>query len=383
MGHHDEAKLDVKFIDFARQMNLYLNHFPRHEKYGLCQQIRNSAYEVYGLIVESQKRYMKKTSLTNLDIAHEQLRMFIRLAFELGYFKFKDGAQCAEKEFEKTAAHRYLVISRMVDELGRMIGGWVNSCAAMTGVQRVGNGNFKRFASPDSGNESSVFDARFFSPLLQRQRQPKRAVNHEAGPIFIKLCGGLNRPFYGPTELFNSLPNGIVVESNAHGKLRKRAGTVFVSKHLFTDWIQQIVLSPPKFINPAKNHLARNVRDFCPLGKSLGISVDSNKPAGSPVVGLLNYKRPPTVSRAVSEFIVNSLNGMRLGWLLPHVVQKIDKRQIPPLAHRNSATTVAFVARGIFVFTPLAHPAPSVVFGRFTKSVKFSFFNFFHKVYYA
>lgn len=60
MGHHDEAKLDVKFIDFAKQMNLYLNHFPKHEKFGLCQQIRNSAYEVYGYIVESQKRYQKK-----------------------------------------------------------------------------------------------------------------------------------------------------------------------------------------------------------------------------------------------------------------------------------------------------------------------------------
>ena len=76
MGWHDEAKLDVKFIDFAKQMNLYLNHFPKHEKFGLSQQIRNAAYEVYGFIVESQKRYMKKTSMTNLDIAHEQLRMF-------------------------------------------------------------------------------------------------------------------------------------------------------------------------------------------------------------------------------------------------------------------------------------------------------------------
>lgn len=123
MGHHDEAKLDVKFIDFARQMNLYLNHFPKHEKYGLCQQIRNAAYEVYGYIVESQKRYQKKTSLTNLDICHEQLRMFLRLAFELGYFAFKDGA--LDGGTEKTATHRYLTISRMVDELGRMIGGWI------------------------------------------------------------------------------------------------------------------------------------------------------------------------------------------------------------------------------------------------------------------
>lgn len=125
MGTHDEARLDTKFIEFARQMNMYLNHFPKHEKYGLSQQIRNSAYAVYGYIVEAQKRYMKKTSLTNLDICHEQLRMFLRLAFELGYFKFKDGALSTDKDHGKTATHRYLVISRMVDELGRMIGGWI------------------------------------------------------------------------------------------------------------------------------------------------------------------------------------------------------------------------------------------------------------------
>ena len=125
MGTHDEAKLDVKFIDFAKQMNLYLNHFPRHEKFGLSQAIRCKAYEVYGFIVESQKRYQKKTSLTHLDICHEQLRMLLRLAFELGYFKFKDGA--LDGGSEKTAAHRYLAISRLVDELGRMIGGWLAS----------------------------------------------------------------------------------------------------------------------------------------------------------------------------------------------------------------------------------------------------------------
>lgn len=127
MGTHSEASLDTKFVDFSKQLNLYLNHFPKHEKYGLSQQIRNAAYEVYGFIVESQKRYMKKTSLTNLDIAHEKLRMFLRLAFELGYFKFKDGALSADKEHEKTATHRYLVISRMIDELGRMIGGWIQA----------------------------------------------------------------------------------------------------------------------------------------------------------------------------------------------------------------------------------------------------------------
>ena len=137
MGHHDEAKLDVEFIDFMKQLNLYLNHFPKHEKYGLTQTIRVKAYEVYGYIVESQKRYMKKTSLTNLDICHEQLRMFLRLAFELGYFSFKDGAKVGE-EYTKTATHRYLVLSLMVDELGRMIGGWIMANQAK---MNLGNGN--------------------------------------------------------------------------------------------------------------------------------------------------------------------------------------------------------------------------------------------------
>ena len=139
MGTHSEASLDTKYIDFARQMNLYLNHFPKHERYGLSQQIRNAAYSMYGFIVESQKRYQKKTSLGNSDITHEQLRMFLRLAFELGYFKFKDGSMSSDKDFEKTATHRYLVISRMVDELGRMIGGWIQADRAKT--------------NPDSGHK--------------------------------------------------------------------------------------------------------------------------------------------------------------------------------------------------------------------------------------
>ena len=124
MGLHDEAKLDRKFVEFAKLMNVHLNHFPKHEKYGLALEIRRAAYEVYSFIVEAQKRYQKKTSLTNLDIRHEQLRMLIRLAHELGYFEFKDGSK-AEKSPEALGEHRYLALSRLVDELGKMIGGWI------------------------------------------------------------------------------------------------------------------------------------------------------------------------------------------------------------------------------------------------------------------
>lgn len=90
-----------KFLEFSKLLNIYLNHFPKHERYALANKIRNNAYEIYDYITEGRKRYYKKTTLTNLDISHEKLRMQVHLAFELGYFRFKDGREAenaAEQE---------------------------------------------------------------------------------------------------------------------------------------------------------------------------------------------------------------------------------------------------------------------------------------------
>lgn len=122
MGLHDEAKLDRKFVELAKLMNVYLNHFPKHEKYALAQEMRRTAYAMYSFIVEAQKRYHKKTALSNLDVAHEQLRMLVHLAHALGYFAFSDGAK---NQDQLTAEHRYLALSRLIDEMGKMIGGWI------------------------------------------------------------------------------------------------------------------------------------------------------------------------------------------------------------------------------------------------------------------
>ncbi len=124
MGIHSEAMLNRKFMECIKLMNLYLNHFPKHEKYALANRIRNTAYEVYDYITESQKRHFKKTTLTNLDVTHEKLRMQIYLAYEMGYFRFKDGKQ-TDKTPEELEGHRYMAISAIVDELGKMIGGWI------------------------------------------------------------------------------------------------------------------------------------------------------------------------------------------------------------------------------------------------------------------
>lgn len=119
---HAEAGLHRKLVLFAVQLEGYLCHFPNCHKYTLTQAIRQAFVDVYNLVTEAQKRYHKKSTLTQLDVRHEQLRMLLNLAHELGLFGFSAG----RKDAEAPADHRHLVILRMVDEIGRMIGGWLN-----------------------------------------------------------------------------------------------------------------------------------------------------------------------------------------------------------------------------------------------------------------
>ena len=62
MGQHSEAELNRKFIETAKLMNIYLNHFPKLEKYALAQQIRQCMYEVYALMVEGRSAIAKNNA---------------------------------------------------------------------------------------------------------------------------------------------------------------------------------------------------------------------------------------------------------------------------------------------------------------------------------
>lgn len=112
-----------KYFEMTKLLNLYLNHFPKHEKYALCTIIRNTNYSLYDLVVEATKRYHKKTTLQNIDITHEKLRMQIYLAYELNYFNFKDGVSVTDA----SNSTRYSKINKKINELGRLIGAWIKT----------------------------------------------------------------------------------------------------------------------------------------------------------------------------------------------------------------------------------------------------------------
>jgi hypothetical protein len=115
-----------KMVLLLKQPNLYLNRFPKHEKYALCQSIRNDGYLVFDLMVEGHKRYYKKTTLTELDIAIERLRMKLLLAYELEYFNYRTKNDETERD-PLAGEKRYSAISQMIDEIGRIAGAWIKS----------------------------------------------------------------------------------------------------------------------------------------------------------------------------------------------------------------------------------------------------------------
>lgn len=103
MTIHSESQLDRKFVEMLRMLNTYLNHFPKHEKYGLAQQIRQSAYSLYGFIIESQKRYHK--------FCKRQLKA-------QRYCRYVDDSLIVGITRAEALAHKARIVEFLRDELG-------------------------------------------------------------------------------------------------------------------------------------------------------------------------------------------------------------------------------------------------------------------------
>ena len=71
-------------------------------------------------MIQSRKKWHKKTSLTNLDMSLELLKMDIYLAYKLGYFDYSK--EC--KEGIK-GAKRYGILQLMLSKIGAQVGAWI------------------------------------------------------------------------------------------------------------------------------------------------------------------------------------------------------------------------------------------------------------------
>ena len=118
--------LDTKIIDLIKHLNGYLKHFPKDEKYALVKEIKSCCYEFLGFEVRCRKMYNNKTAIRDLDIEHEKLRVLLRVAFEMGYFHYKDGHHA---NTDSEALRKYTFISEQIDALGKIIGNWIKKAS--------------------------------------------------------------------------------------------------------------------------------------------------------------------------------------------------------------------------------------------------------------
>ena len=108
---------DLRILQKTEDMILYANkaleQFPRLERYALAADIKQTMYSFYRLIITANKKYYKKTTLQDADVELEVLRGFIRLA--------------ANKEMRYLPMKKYEIWSKMLSEIGAMLGGWIKA----------------------------------------------------------------------------------------------------------------------------------------------------------------------------------------------------------------------------------------------------------------
>ena len=85
----EEFKILQKVQDLIIYSYPILTQFPKAERFSFAQDIRHCLNALLELTIEEEKRYIKKTTIQNMDIENEKLKIFIRVAFELRYIDYR------------------------------------------------------------------------------------------------------------------------------------------------------------------------------------------------------------------------------------------------------------------------------------------------------
>ena len=122
--------IQQKVYDMIMYAYPAIEQFPKSQKFSLAQDMKKCLDAIMRYVIAANKKYTKKTTLQELDIENEALKIYICMAFELGYLPPK----------------KYEIWSGMAVEVGKMIGGWIKAAwdsQPLPGIDK----------QPDSGGE--------------------------------------------------------------------------------------------------------------------------------------------------------------------------------------------------------------------------------------
>ena len=109
-----ESPIFVKSYDLLRWLLPATLKFPKSQRFVLAKQIQETAFSFYDALVQAGKRIAVAESLHTADVALERLRLYIRLAKDLGFF----GPGPSEH------------VVRQMAEIGRLLGAWIKKVKA-------------------------------------------------------------------------------------------------------------------------------------------------------------------------------------------------------------------------------------------------------------
>lgn len=103
-----------KIEDMMEYAYPVLQQFPKSEKFAMAADMKLVMDVMLEKAVEAQKKYFKKTTLQELDVANTKLQHYLRVAFRLRFISM----------------HKYEVWSKQLVEIGKLLGSWLNTVKA-------------------------------------------------------------------------------------------------------------------------------------------------------------------------------------------------------------------------------------------------------------
>lgn len=100
-----------KTYDLLKEVYRDCNNFPKSQRFILGQRIENTVTNLLEKMIVANNAQEKEPVLLEVNTELEKLRIFLRLAKDLAFLPFKRYNFCAKK----------------VDEIGRMLGGWIKA----------------------------------------------------------------------------------------------------------------------------------------------------------------------------------------------------------------------------------------------------------------
>ena len=120
----DPARRTGPALEAHQQLILWLvpvlEKFPQSQKFLLGDRIQSTAFDVLEALIEATFSRERQGQLARANLGLEKLRMFCRIAHDLGHLD----------------PRRYEHAARMIDDVGRLVGGWAKSHAAHDGESR-------------------------------------------------------------------------------------------------------------------------------------------------------------------------------------------------------------------------------------------------------